>query len=246
MSSSYYTRRINTLFEELDYQTTDIGDLSLRRRTDPRLNDELIYEVKLGEEFLMSSLVTAGEIALADLTLLEHSGDSLDIVVGGLGLGFTAAAALKHNKVRSMLIVDALSTVIGWHEHRLVPLGATLSEDDRCQFKCADFFSLAVSELGFQTALPRQYDAILLDIDHSPVHRLTTHNEDFYSANNLTRMRKHIKPNGIFSMWSNDPPDEHFVAILKEVFLTARAEVCEFPNPYSGATSRNTIYLASR
>ena len=74
-------------FEELDYQKTAIGELILRRRRFPILGDEDIYEVILNDEFLMSSLFTAGEIALSDLALACTDGHSLDILVGGLDLG---------------------------------------------------------------------------------------------------------------------------------------------------------------
>ena len=56
-------------FEELDYQETPLGAISLRRRADPRLGGELIYEMKLGDEHLMSSLFTAAEMQLARLRI---------------------------------------------------------------------------------------------------------------------------------------------------------------------------------
>ena len=74
-------------FEELDYQETPLGEISLRRRSEPRLDGTIVYEVKLGDEFLMSSLFTASEIQLARLVLAALDGAELDIVVGGLGLG---------------------------------------------------------------------------------------------------------------------------------------------------------------
>ncbi len=82
-------------FEELDYRETPIGELSLRRRTQLPLGVE-VFEVKLGDEFLMSSLFTEGEIALADLGLADLGGGPLDVVVGGLGLGYSARAVLDH------------------------------------------------------------------------------------------------------------------------------------------------------
>ena len=246
------------MFKELDYQQTSIGELTLRQRTDPRFGEEMIFEVKLGDEFLMSSLVTAGEIALADLALNRLAGDSLDIVVGGLGLGFTTAAALAFPSVNSITVVEALAPVINWHKRGLVPLGSVICADSRCYFRCADFFELALGTEGFDPNEKVQHDAILLDIDHSPQHRLTdqafTHNaadkvenpeEDFYHASNLQKMARHLKPGGLFAMWSNDPPDELFLASLNQVFDDAEAEVSEFPNPYSDGTSCNTIYLAS-
>lgn len=80
-------------FEEIDWRPTAMGDISLRRRRDPASGAD-VYEVKLGDEFLMSSLFTAGEIALAELGLAKLQDAELDVVVGGLGLGYTAEAAL--------------------------------------------------------------------------------------------------------------------------------------------------------
>jgi hypothetical protein len=85
-------------FEELDYRPTPIGALSLRRRRELSLGID-IFEIKLGDEYLMSSLFTASEIALARLGLAELSGADLDVVVGGLGLGYTAQAVLEHEAV---------------------------------------------------------------------------------------------------------------------------------------------------
>lgn len=242
------------MFKELDYQPTAIGELTLRQRTDPQFADQVIFEVKLGDEFLMSSLVTAGEIALANLALARLPGNELEVVVGGLGLGYTAAAALAFPSIRSLLIVEALAPVIDWHKRGLVPLGTSLANDPRCSFHCADFFSIALTDDGFAPQANQKFDAILLDIDHSPRHLLTDQllaankieQPDFYHATNLHKMAQHLKPNGLFAMWSNDPPDDIFLGSLTEAFSTAEAEICEFPNPYTDEKSANTIYLAQR
>ncbi|MBE0635960.1 spermidine synthase, partial [Candidatus Bipolaricaulota bacterium] len=91
-------------FEELDFQETPLGDISLRRRADPRLEGKILYEVKLGDEFLMSSLCTESERQLARLGLGALEGGDWDVVVGGLGLGYTAAAVLENTSVRSLRI----------------------------------------------------------------------------------------------------------------------------------------------
>ncbi|MDH3527661.1 MAG: spermidine synthase, partial [Gammaproteobacteria bacterium] len=65
-------------FEELDYQKTPLGEISLRRREEPRLDGKILYEVKLGDEFLMSSLFTNAEIQLARLGLAALEGSDLD------------------------------------------------------------------------------------------------------------------------------------------------------------------------
>ena len=98
-------------FEELDYRETPLGALSLRRRHEPLVGED-VYEVKLDDDFLMSSLFTASETALADLGIANLADSDCDIVVGGLGLGYTASAVLHHKSVRSLLVVDLLPAVI--------------------------------------------------------------------------------------------------------------------------------------
>ena len=82
-------------FEELDWSATPIGEVSLRRRRDV-VTGEDVFEVKLGDEFLMSSLFTVAEVELARLALARLPGSRLDVVVGWLGLGFTAQAVLAY------------------------------------------------------------------------------------------------------------------------------------------------------
>lgn len=236
------------IFEELDFQSTPIGEVSLRRRSEPRVNNTLVYEVKLGDEFLMSSLFTAGETALADLGLGWLEQAELNVVVGGLGLGYTAAAALRDARVRELLVVEYLDTVIDWHRRALVPLGETLTGDSRCQFVNGDFFALAMEpSVGFDDAQPaRQFDAILLDVDHSPQHLLNSANAPFYALAGLRAVQQFMVPGGVFAMWSNDRPDAAFIDHLSEAFETVDAQLVEFANPYSGGTSSCTIYRARR
>jgi hypothetical protein len=74
----------------------------------PAFGDRDIYEVKLGDEFLMSSMFVEAEEALSTLGLAAVQGEELHVVVGGLGLGYTAVAALNDDRVGELLVVDAL------------------------------------------------------------------------------------------------------------------------------------------
>jgi spermidine synthase len=233
------------VFEELDYRATPIGELVLRRRTEPRLGIEVL-EVKLGDEFLMSSLFTAGEVALADLGLERLGAGAFDIVVGGLGLGYTAAAVLAHESVASLIVIDALEPVIGWHRQGLLPLGAGLSADARCELVLGDFFKLAASAALDARNPGRRFHGVFVDIDHSPQHALAEGNASFYEVEGLMRLAAHLHPGGVFALWSDEEPDETYLASLRAVFTRCEARVVEFPNPLRGTTASNTIYLASK
>ena len=239
--------RMSRDFEELDYQKTPLGELILRKRRMLSLGGIEIYEVKLGDAFLMSSLFHEVEEALAHLGLGELGGPSWDVVVGGLGLGYTAAAALEHSEMASLLVVDALAPVIEWHQRGLVPLGHKLSGDPRCRMVHADFFERAQSADGFDPEQPgRKFHAVLLDIDHSPRNLLHPGNAAFYQRDGLRALATHLHPGGVFALWSDDPPDDEFMEPLGSAFATARAHVVTFPNPLTEAESASTVYVAGK
>lgn len=227
-------------FEELDFQQTPMGDLFLRRRVEPTLGVD-VYEVKLGDEYLMSSLFTEAEEQLAHLGLAAATGSDLAVLVGGLGLGYTAVAALEHPSVGSLIVIDALPAVIEWHERGLLPVSARLTGDPRTCLVLDDFFDLMRRDLADDA--PR-YDAILLDVDHSPRHSLAPGHADLYTPDGLRRLARHLRDGGVFALWSDDSPDESFVADLGAVFGSTQARVVGFANPLTGGTSTNTVYVA--
>ncbi|MGH8878059.1 MAG: spermidine synthase [Stackebrandtia sp.] len=229
-------------FEELDWRETAIGEISLRRRFDPVAKVD-VYEVKLGDEYLMSSLFTVAEIELARLGLAKLPAAELDVVVGGLGLGFTARAALADPRVRTLTVVEALEPVIDWHRRELLPDAATVSKDPRTRFTLGDFFALAEAGDGFDERRQR-FHAVLLDVDHSPRHVLHPSHAPFYTAAGLRRLSRQLHPGGVFALWSNDPPDDDFLSVLREVFTTAEAHVVTFPNPLQNRDATNTVYTA--
>ncbi|MGL3149322.1 spermidine synthase [Microbacterium sp. A82] len=229
-----------TRFEELDWQPTAIGDLMLRRRTEPSVGQE-IYEVKLGDEYLMSSLFTVAEEELANLGLAAVEGDDLSVLVGGLGLGYTAVAALRDERVRALTVIDRLGAVIGWHERKLLPASTELVEDARTTLVEDDFFAIVRAEPAADCA---EYSAILLDVDHSPRHQLDPTHADLYTAAGLRALDRHLATRGIFALWSDDPPDDVFMIELNAVFDDAVAHVVDFDNPVTGGVSSNTVYVA--
>lgn len=234
-------------FEELDYRATPMGELSLRRRRVRSMDGGEVYEVKLGGEFLMSSLVNEAELALATIPLSMLGAREVDVLVGGLGLGYTANAALDHPQTRSVTVVEYMDAVIDWHQQGLVPLGPSLCGDKRCRLLQGDFFELMVKPAGpSPDGLDASYDAILVDIDHSPACVLHPSHADFYQVDGLQRAAERLPPGGVFALWSADVPEPGFLEALSEAFATATAHEVRFFNPLLNEEDRNTIYVGHR
>jgi spermidine synthase len=230
-------------YEELDYRDTPTGALVLRRR---RMSGVEIFEVKLGDDFLMSSQFTAGEIALANLGLAACHHEAPDVIVGGLGLGYTAMAVLEHvPSVHSLTVIERFAEVIDWHRRHLVPLGGALTGDARCRFLQADFFALLRgSKPCFDAGDPdRKVHAVLLDIDHSPCGLLDPTHGAFYTVAGLKRLATQLHGGGVFALWSNEPPEGDFLGAMERVFQSASAHVVEFSNAGQDRTASNTIYV---
>jgi spermidine synthase len=226
-------------FEELDWQQTAMGDLTLRRRVEPQLGVD-VFEVKLGDEFLMSSLFTVAEEELATLGLAATAGENLSVLVGGLGLGYTALTGLRDARVATLTVIDALPAVIDWHERELLPTSTELVKDARTHLVLDDFFAV------MRRAPEVQYDAILLDVDHSPRHQLDPSHADLYEIAGLQATAAHLNADGIFALWSDDPPDDQFMVKLAAVFDGTVAQVVDFANALTGGTSSNTVYVGRK
>lgn len=233
-------------FEELDWRATPLGAISLRRRLDPVSGGD-VYEVKLDDDFLMSSMFTEGEVELARLALAAvPDRPDLAVVVGGLGLGCTASAVLDDARVGQLVVVEALPEVVEWHTAGLLPLSQRLTSDDRCRLVHGDFFALAAGPGALDGAEARRLvDAVVVDIDHSPRHLLSPSNASFYTSAGLGDVRRRLSEGGAFALWSNDPPDADFLETLCSVFPDGSAQVVTFDNPLQGGVSTNTVYLGT-
>jgi spermidine synthase len=234
---------MSAYFEELDFRPTPMGVLSLRRRRSLASGLD-IYEIKLGDAFLMSSQFTVAEIELARLGLAALARPDVDVVVGGLGLGYTAQAVLENSRVRSLVVVDALAEVIEWHQQGLLPLARQLTDDPRCRFVHGDFFAMAHAADGFDPLAPgRRFDAVLVDIDHSPQNLLHPRHAALYTLEGLAQLAAHLQPGGVFALWSNDPPDDGFSAALAGAFATSASHVVTFDNSQGDHHASNIVYV---
>ncbi len=224
-------------FEILAYDETPLGPLQLRRRELLREPGTIVTEVSLNHEFLMSSYNTASERALAWRALELHPGPGLDVLVGGLGLGYTAREALVSPRVARVTVVEFLPQVIGWLDGDLVPLAGELKADARLKVVQGDVYRRLAEPPA------AQHDLILLDVDHSPEDRLAAANGAFYTEEGLKRAKKHLKPGGVLGVWSYDE-SASFADTLRGVFREVRVEPVEFQNKFVEGTQTDWLFFA--
>lgn len=221
-----------------------MGELLLRRRLEPTTGQE-VYEVRLGEEYLMSSAFTLAERELATLALAQAPPGDLDVLVGGLGLGYTAAEALRDRRVAQLVVVEALGPVIDWHARFLLPASAAVAGDPRCTMVEGDFFGhVRHGTLAELSPSRPGFDVVLLDVDHTPTHHLDPSHADFYTAAGLRRLAGALRPGGVFGLWSDDSAGEEFLELLGGVFGVVEERIVHFDNPVAGGTSCSVVYLA--
>lgn len=210
-------------FEILAYEDSPLGPLCLRRRELLSQPGTIVTEVTLNHEFLMSSLYTDSEQELARIAIEMSDGDGLNVLVGGLGLGYTARASLQFDRVAHVEVVELLPQVMDWLEQGLVPLSQELGIEPRLDVQQGDIYARLA---GPPTRL---FDVILIDVDHSPDERLGQENASFYSAEGLQAAKQHLAPNGVLAIWSY-AESSPFADALRTVFDNVRVEPVTYDN----------------
>lgn len=163
-----------------------------------------------GEGELMSSRVHGSEEALAEFTCSRIASRTRPrLLIGGLGMGFTLAAALKHLGANAELVVaELVPKVIEWNRGPLGEEAGNPLLDKRVTIKEGDVAK-------FLKAEKQAFDAILLDVDNGP-NGLTHHDNDWlYSVFGLNASYQALKPRGILSVWSAGP-DVRFAKRLRQ------------------------------
>jgi spermidine synthase len=225
------------LFEILADAETPLGPLTLRRRELLSRPSIIVTEVTLDGEHLMSSYITASERALSTLALGWHEGTGLEVLVGGLGLGYTTAEALASDRVAQVETVEFLPAVMGWCREGLIPLAATLNDEARHTLVQGDIYGRLAAEPD------RQYDLILIDVDHAPDAPLDPAGGVFYTESGLQAAKRHLAPDGILGVWSS-AESPSFEAALNAVFSDVRVERVEVVNELIDETYFDPVFLA--
>jgi len=163
------------------------GDWQLQRRG-------AHYEIIANGTFLMATYNRASDEALATLTLARVQGEGLRVLVGGLGIGYTARAALDDPRVARCDVVEVEPLIVTWHQRYTSSHAGRPLDDPRAH--------LIVGDLGLLSLSPHAYDAILLDTDNGPDWLALQANARLYDAAGITRFLDLLRPGGIVAYWS--------------------------------------------
>ena len=208
------------------------GELELTQR-----EKEFSIHLKGVRGELMNSRVHCSELALAELGCAHIQGvENTKVLVGGLGMGFTLAAALKATSKSSQVVVaELVPEVIEWNKGPLGVCAGRPLNDHRAQVHLGD-----VAEL-FKTK-QATYDVVLLDVDNGPEGFTHADNNNLYSIESLQAIRQTLHPNGVLAIWSawNDPK---FTTQLKKARFKVQTQTVR---AHKGKGSRHTIYLAKK
>jgi spermidine synthase len=183
------------------------GELVLR-------GDGRHFEIISNGTFLMDTRAGASERLLVTAAL-DRLGRPADILIGGLGVGFTLAAALRRPATRTVTVIEREPAVIGWHATHLRPFSGGALDDPRVRVERADL-------LRWLLAGGPAYDVICLDIDNGPEWTVTEANAALYDAAGLERLAARLRPGGVLAVWSAGAAPA-FEARLRSRFADAAA-----------------------
>jgi len=189
------------------------GELVLRERRDA--GSPAVLELRANGVFVMDTQETSTEQALADAALELHD-DPKDVLVGGLGLGYTMHRVLADSRVERCSVVEIEQALVAWMRDGTIPHGPGLLADERANPVVADI-TFAVAE-----APDDSYDLALLDVDNGPGYLVHESNAALYQPPFLTEVRRLLRPGGVLVIWSADRSTE-LEGTLEDVFGDAEA-----------------------
>ena len=186
---------------------------------------------------LMNSRMYGSELALAELGCAHLSNTkNAKVLVGGMGMGYTLAAALKATAMSSQVVVaELVPEVIEWNKGPLGECAGRPLNDNRVQIHLGDVAELFKTKQAI-------YHAVLLDVDNGPEGFTHADNNNLYSINSLLAIRETLHPGGVLAIWSawHDPK---FTQQLKKADFKVDTKTVRAHN---GKGSRHTIYLARK
>ncbi len=193
------------------------------------------FAIRVGRDELMNSISHGSEDALARLGFAKlTSKPPRQVLIGGLGMGFTLAAALRDAAPDDQITVaELMPAVVAWNRGPLAHLAGNPLTDPRVSVRTGDVAALLRSQRA-------AYDLILLDVDNGPSALTTSANHWLYGSAGLTAAFTALRPAGVLAVWSAGH-DQAFTRRLKHTSF--RVDVSE-GRAHGNRGSRFPIWLA--
>jgi spermidine synthase len=169
------------------------------------------FSIRVTGRELMNSRVHVSEGAVAEFACVRLAERPRPRVhIGGLGMGYTLAAALHRLGAEATVIVaECVPAVVAWNRGLLADLAGRPLEDDRVTVREVDVAQLL-------KAGPQGFDAIVLDVDNGPQGLTRKGNDWLYGRAGLDAACAALRPKGVLAVWSA-VPDRLFVQRLRRV-----------------------------
>jgi len=211
----------------------------------PGHKDEIIlrkrgveFSIRTAETELMNSRVHGSEDDLARLScgLIKQKKEQR-ILIGGLGMGYTLAAALEESGLDARILVSELiPAVVRWNREYLGHLAGNPLDDPRVLVKKEDVLKTIQQKKSY-------WDAILLDVDNGPEGLTKKSNNRLYGMPGLQTSFMALRSKGILAVWSSGEDDAFTKRLQKSGF---KAKTVSVRARKSGKGSRHTIWLAEK
>ena len=196
------------------------------------------FSIRVDGSELMNSRVHGSEDAMAELACARIAAlPCPQVLIGGLGMGYTLAAALNRLGAESRVVVaELVPAVVAWNRGPLAALAGHPLDDDRVTVREVDVAQILRAE-------HRAYDAILLDVDNGPKGLTRKSNDWLYSRTGLDAAFTALRPAGIFALWSASP-DRAFAQLLRKAGFDVDEKRARARGPSGGGY--HTIWIAGR
>lgn len=202
----------------------DHGELVLR-------GDGEHFEIICNGVFLMDTRAGESERLLVRAAL-DRTARPGDVLIGGLGVGFTAAQALRHPAARTVTVIEREPAIIAWHATHLRRFSGQALRDPRLRIERADV-------LEWLTTTTDRYDVVCMDIDNGPDWTVSDGNAAAYGPDGLALIAERLRPGGALAVWSAGAAPA-FAARLADRFI----DVTALPVPVPRGEP-DVVYLAS-
>jgi len=215
--------------EILERVTTATGDWQLQQRDGH-------YEIICNGVFLMASYNRESSRQLASLALTRVRGDRLRVLVGGLGIGYTAGAVLEDPRVMRLDLVEVEPVVVRWHREYFAALVGRPLNDPRTRLILADLSEVPLSQGAF--------DALLLDTDNYPERIVREQNSAIYDASGISGLFRALRPGGTMAFWAADRAPMLAARLRRAADAVEEIDVPDMVSPTR--KGRAWIYMATR